>query len=229
VDIAKQNLDYATIKAPLAGRAGRRLVDPGNLIRQGRDQLVVINQIQPIKVRFSLSAEYLDEIKDFQSKDPLKVQAVIPGYDGPPEHGQLTFVNNQINPKTGMIDLEATFPNQKRALWPGQFVKTRLVLTEQKNLTIAPYRGVQKGPQGYYAFVVQDDQTVKTQPVKIGRRMDEEVVIESGLKPGQKVVVDGQLTLRNGSKIKEAKSSTDSKKGGSQSSSDVGGSSGGQG
>jgi membrane fusion protein, multidrug efflux system len=208
--IARQNLAYTQISSPLDGRAGKNLVDIGNLVIAENDALVVINQVQPITVRFSIPQEYLDEVKEYSAKDHLQVTVFIPSREAYPETGVLVFIDNTVNPVTGMIDLEATFENNNRYLWPGQFVEVELTLTVEKDAVQIPEKALEKGPQGYFVYQLQPDHTVKMTPVEKTRNHKGRVVIKSGLTGGETVITDGQLRLAPGSKVKILPSPDDS-------------------
>ncbi len=216
VAVAKQNLAYCYIHAPITGRTGKRLIDEGNLVQANRDELVVINQLEPILVRFAVPEEHLADIRHYSAAGPLTVFATPPGRKGERAAGKLTFIDNQVNPDTGMIALEATFDNRDRRLWPGQFVTVKLQLTVEKAAVMVPFRAVMNGPQGFYVWVVKGDDTVEIRPVAKGRRLGDEVVITKGLKAGEKVVVDGQLRLYPGAKIVPAPSPDDKKPAGAK-------------
>ena len=199
--IARQNLDYCSIKAPISGRTGNYLMDRGNLVESYSEPLVVINQIQPIKALFSAPQRTLADIARYSSQGVLKVQAFAPGREDRFEEGALTFINNQINRETGMIDLEATFENRSKRLWPGQFVKIRLLLTMEKNKIQIPYQAVERGPKSYFVFVYKEDGTVEVRDIVRGRRSGDYQIIESGLNGNERVVVDGQINLSPGAKV----------------------------
>jgi multidrug efflux system membrane fusion protein len=197
---ARLNLGYCFIKAPLTGKSGKILVDNFNIVNANQDVLVTIRQIQPVKVSFSLPGKFLDEIRDYNSRGPLEIQVFTLDSDKP-EIGGLSLVDNTINPRTGMIRLEGRLPNENLRLWPGQFVKVALKLTTTVHATLAPHMALNDGPEGKYAWVVKEDQTVEIRPVKISRRDGVMDVVSEGLRPGERVIVDGQLRLRPGAKV----------------------------
>ena len=200
--IAQQNLDYCTIAAPISGRTGDLLMDEGNLVKENDDQLIVLDQVEPIRVRFSVAQKYLPQVKQYRDLSLLKVEATIPGDANGPETGQLKFVDNQINPQTGMIDLLARFDNVNRRLWPGQFVSINLYLKVDHNVILVPKEAVQNGPKGLYVYVVKNGDAAEYRPVKQGRLSDHLAVINSGVKAGETVVIEGQIRLRPGAKVK---------------------------
>jgi multidrug efflux system membrane fusion protein len=200
LESARLNLAYCFIQSPLDGQSGERYIDNFNIVNANQDKLVTIKQTRPIKVKFSVPGKFLDQIKEHQSRSPLEVEVLILGSDKP-ETGSLTLIDNAINPRTGMITLEATCPNAGLRLWPGQFVRVNLKLTVTRNAILVPRRAVSDGPEGQYVWVVQSDQTVSMRPVKIERRWGDSEVVSEGLKRGETVVTDGQLTLQPGAKI----------------------------
>ena len=208
VENARLQLKYCFIYSPINGRTGYLQSDEGNLIKENADNpMVVINQIQPIYVSFSLPEEYLAEIKKYTSSGKVKVEVFTKREDHP-EEGTLTFIDNAIDISTGMIRLKATFPNKEKRLWPGQFVDAAMTLTIEPNAIIAPSQALQTGQTGQYVFVIKNDLSVEARPVLISRTIDGEAVVEKGLQPGEKVVTDGQLRLVPGAKV-EIKSSSE--------------------
>lgn len=202
IEDAKIKLEYSTIRSPINGRTGNLLVHQGNLVKANADTaMVTINQIQPIEVRFSVPEQYLPVIKKFTAAGKLKVKAVIPHDDGPPVEGELTFINNEVDRATGTIQLKGSFSNQDRRLWPGQFVNVALTLTVQANAVVAPSQAIQTGQQGAYVFVIKPDLIAESRPVAVGSSLDGMVVVEKGLKPGENVVIDGQLNLTPGALV----------------------------
>jgi membrane fusion protein, multidrug efflux system len=200
VDSAKIQLGYTTIRAPMDGRTGNLLVQAGNVLKSNEDSpLVVIAQIRPIYVSFGVPERELAGIKTYRERGTLKVEAVLDNASRSVV-GDVTFMNNTVDPTTGMIQLKATFPNADHALWPGQFVDVALTLTTENALVI-PTQAVQTGQKGAYVFVVKADSTVEARPVKVGRRMARELTIETGVAAGERVVTDGQLRLVPGARV----------------------------
>jgi multidrug efflux system membrane fusion protein len=206
IEAAQTQLDYTTIKAPLPGRAGLRLVDQGNIVHAATTTgLVVITQLQPIYVQFTLPQDQLQEVLQQMrtSKAPLKV--VAQGRDDQQQlgSGTLAFVDNQIDPSTGSVRLRATFPNENYALWPGQYVNVRLLLKTLPQVVTVPSTGVQRGPNGMYVYVVKPDSTVAMQPVSVEQMSDGTSVVDKGLAAGTRIVVAGQYRLQPGSRIQD--------------------------
>lgn len=197
---ARLQLAYTTIHAPIDGRTGNLLVQPGNVVKSGEDApLVVIAQVQPIHVSFSVPEHQLAAINTYRARGPLKVEAHVDGGKRTAA-GTLTFVNNTVDPTTGTIQLKATFPNRDNTLWPGQFVDVTLLLTTERAVVV-PAEAVQAGQQGSFVFVVKPDLTVEARPVKVGRRLPRQTIIDDGLKPGERIVTDGQLRLVPGARV----------------------------
>ena len=157
IENAKMNLSYCSIYSPLDGRTGSYQVYPGNIAKVNDTVLVVINQIHPIYVTFAVPEQYLAEVKEYQARGPLAVEAQIPNDPRPPALGQLTFIDNAVDTATGTIKMRATFPNPDNRLWPGQFVNVVMRLTVQPNATVVPSQSVQTGQMGKYLFVVKPD------------------------------------------------------------------------
>jgi membrane fusion protein, multidrug efflux system len=203
VENARVQLGYTTIRAPMDARAGNLLVRVGSAVKARDDtaQMLVLNQIQPIYASFSVPEQYLQDIKKFLAAGTLRVQASPRGQDDSPAVGELSFVNNTVDPGTGMIQLKATFPNREGTMWPGQFVNVMLTLTVEPDRVVIPSQAVQTGQQGQYVYVLRPDSTVESRPVTAGRKIGGEVVIEKGVSPGDKVVTDGHLRLVSGTRV----------------------------
>ncbi len=202
VENAKVQLQYATIRAPIAGRTGALMVHAGNLVR-ANDQapLVVINQVSPIYVSFGIPEALLPDLRRYMAQRELDVEAMPPNEEIAPAKGSISFVDNQVDQTTGTIRIKATFPNTNRRLWPGQFVNVRVRLDSDRDAIVVPSVAVQAGPEGKYVYVVKGDQTVEMRPVNVARTAGSETVIKDGVKAGETVVTDGQLRLVPGSKI----------------------------
>ena len=200
VETARLQLAYTGIRASMDGRTGNLLVQGGNVVKSNEDNpLVVIAQIRPIYVSFSVPEPHLTAIKKYRDAGALKVEAVLDG-GRRTIVGAVTFMNNTVDPTTGTIQLKATFPNADSALWPGQFVDVALTLTSEQAVLV-PTQAVQAGQQGSFVYVVKPDSTVESRPVKVGRRLPRELVIEQGVTAGERVVTDGQLRLVPGARV----------------------------
>jgi membrane fusion protein, multidrug efflux system len=202
-EAAQVNLDYCYVKSPIDGRTGVRLVDLGNVVHAAdQNGIVVITQLHPISVLFTLPEQNLQSIVTPKGTDPaLKVLALDRGNTATLDEGSLAVVDNEIDQTTGTIKLKATFPNADLKLWPGKFVNARLILKIQKNATVIPSSVVQRGPQGTYAYVIKPDKTVEMRPIKVGRTEANLALVDNGLKTGEQVVVDGQYKLQPGTRV----------------------------
>jgi len=195
VESARLQLSYCKIYAPTSGRTGALQVYPGNIVKQNDvPVLIVINQVTPIYIDFSIPEQYLGAVDTFMKRGRLGVQATPYG-DTKPETGYLTFIDNNVDTTTGTIKLKGTFENADHRLWPGQFSTVLLRLAEDENATVVPSQAVQTGQNGDIIWVVKTDKTVEQRSVKVGRTVGADSVILSGVRPGETVVTDGQLRL----------------------------------
>jgi multidrug efflux system membrane fusion protein len=208
LDNAKVQLSYCYIYSPVNGRVGVLLVNEGNLVRvNDATPLVVINQVNPMNVTFSVPEQHLADLKRRMAGGQLKVAASFPSDEGRPESGVLEFVDNAVDRATGTIKLKAVFANEQRRLWPGQFINVALTLTTQADAVVVPSEAVQVGQEGQHVFVIKPDKTVEVRPVTLGSTSEGEAVIANGLRPGEQIVREGQFLLGPGSRI-EIKNST---------------------
>ena len=206
VNFAQVQLGFTTITAPISGRVGARLVDPGNIVHAADTTgVVVINQIDPISVVFTLPDDAVqDTIHALDGKKPLQVQAFPRDGSKMLGAGTLTLLNNQIDTTTGTVQLKASFPNPQHNLWPGQFVNIRLILGERAKAVTLPEAAVQRSQAGVYVYVEDEEsKTVRSQPISLIQIQDGIAVIGGGITAGQRVVVDGQYKLKPGSKVAE--------------------------
>jgi multidrug efflux system membrane fusion protein len=198
---AKLQLEYCKIYSPIAGRTGALGVTPGNLVKQNDvPVLIVIDQVSPLYIDFSIPEQYLGAVKDVLGEGRLQVSATPYGATSS-EMGSLSFVDNTVDNTTGTIKLKATFPNGDHRLWPGQFATMTLRLAVQENATIVPSQAVQVGQAGDFVFVVAPDSSAEQRSVKVARTIGGDSVIAQGLKPGETVVTDGQMRLIPGIKV----------------------------
>lgn len=201
-ETAKLNVSFCSIYAPINGRTGAQLVYPGTVVKADDvPVLVVINQISPMYINFSVPQQYLGEIKKYMARERLAVQAT-PSDNSAPENGYLTFVNNTVDATTGTIQLNGTFQNSDLRLWPGEFVAVTLRLSQEANATVVPSQAVMTGQEGDYLFVVDPEMKVELRNVKVSLTEHGLSVITQGVKAGETVVTDGQVRLIAGSKIK---------------------------
>jgi multidrug efflux system membrane fusion protein len=201
IDSARTQLDYATITSPISGRTGIRLVDQGNIVHAtDTTGLVVVTQLQPISVIFTLPEDQLASVKATMASGPATILAM--SRDGKQQlaDGTLALVDNQIDQSTGTIRLKGTFANRDGALWPGEFVNIRLLASTAHNVVTIPSAALQRGPDGYYAYVVKPDGTVEMQPLEIGQIAAGTAIVDSGLSAGEQVVTSGQYRLQPGAR-----------------------------
>jgi membrane fusion protein, multidrug efflux system len=203
LETARLNLSYCTIRSPIDGRTGSLLVHPGNLIKNNDTSLVVINQVSPLYVDFSVPEQYLDQVKKSMAHGRIPVQVAIPNQAQSSFDGYLSFVNNTVDSGTGTVMLKGTFGNSGHRLWPGQFVNVSLILGKDTDVTAVPSEAVQTGQNGMYVYAVKPDMTVELRPVTVGITYQGFTVIQKGLSPGEKVIREGQLRLYPGAKIVE--------------------------
>jgi multidrug efflux system membrane fusion protein len=207
IDNAKLQIAYSHITAPISGRVGLRLVDMGNIVHANDTTgLLVITQLQPIAVIFSLPQDQLSQvIGKMHGAGPLPVEAYDRDNSTKVATGKLLTIDNQIDTTTGTYKLKAVFSNERDTLFPNQFVNVHLLVDTKRNVTIVPTTAIARGPQGTYVYQTQNDSTVKIQPVTVTLTSGNSVAVGSGLRPGDSVVIDGQDKLQDGSKI-EARS-----------------------
>jgi len=204
VAAAKLTVGYTDIYAPFAGRAGRILVQPGNLVKANdTNPLLVVNQVSPIFVNFAVPGVYVDRVRTAQAKGILQVQAQGEALKTP-QNGQLSFVDNAVDPATNTVKLRASFANAEESLWPGQFVNIALTLGTDANAIVVPETAVKAGPKGSYVFVVKPDKHAEQRAVVASRTVAGETVIEKGLDGSESVIVDGQSRVVDGGLVKIA-------------------------
>jgi multidrug efflux system membrane fusion protein len=209
----KLQLGYTEITSPMSGRAGAIAIKQGNLVKENDTMMVTILQTTPIYVSFSVPEQLLPEVRRYNGQRPLVVEAVAA--DNSTVQGKLEFIDNTVDTTTGTIKLKASFNNQARKLWPGQFVNVRAQLEVERGRVVVPARTVQSGPQGKYVWVMNSDETVAMRPVQVLRNYadsassSDQAVIGSGLKTGEMVISEGQMLLMPGTKVRvlKAKSS----------------------
>lgn len=201
IKTAELNLEYCTINSPIDGRTGTVMVKPGNLVKVADVPIVVINQVNPIYVNFTVPQQYWPDIKQDVDRRALRVAAAIPQDSGPPVMGTLTFVDNIVDTTTGTIHLRGTFENSRNRLWPGLYVNVLLTLSQQPNATIVPAHAVVSTQTASYVYVVKADDTVEQRTVVPNRTIENDTVIDKGVQPGEVIVTDGQINLVPGAKI----------------------------
>jgi multidrug efflux system membrane fusion protein len=202
IDNAKLNLAYTRITSPMDARVGLRLIDPGNLVHANdTNGMLVLTQMHPIAVLFTLPQEQLPEVLKHSRKGALVVEAYGSDDRTLLATGRLETVDNQIDPSTGTAKLKAVFSNREATLWPNQFVNIHMVLSTVRGAVVVPSAAVQRGPEGELAYVMGSDHKIVVQPIGVSFTQNNLAVISHGLKPGEQVVVEGQDKLQNGTLV----------------------------
>src|SRR5947209_4531173 len=208
VENARLNLDYCTIRSPINGRAGQRLVDLGNVVTANSGSLLVIQRLDPIYADFTITEKDLTAVQRNMASGTLKVEARMP--DGPdqPRDGKLTFLDNSVQDGTGTIKLRATISNNDRGFWPGRFANIRLILGTKQNAVLIPAEAPQMSAKGQFVYVIKQDSTADQRPVTVGQRQGDLVVVDKGVQSGDRVVITGQLGVTPGGKVNITQPST---------------------
>jgi len=201
VESAKLNLEYTSIRSPIDGRAGHRLVDLGNVVTANTTTLLTIERMDPIYADFTVTESDFTAVKRNSANHSLKVEIRLPDEADKPIAGQLTFLDNTVQAGSGTVLLRATAANGGHRLWPGQFVNVRLVLATLPKAVLVPAQATQDSSKGPFVYVIKDDSTAELRPVKLGQRQGDSIVIEKGLKAGERVVLNGQLGVMPGGKV----------------------------
>ncbi len=209
VDTARLNLDYCSIRSPIEGRAGQRLVDPGNIVIANETELLSIQRLDPIYADFTVTENDLTEVQQNMQRGTLKTEVRLPDDPDHPRDGELTFLDNSIQDGTGTVKLRATIPNTDRRFWPGRFVKVRLILSTQRGAILIAASAPQQSAKGPFVYVIKQDSTAELRPVSIGQQQGNFVVIQNGVKPGERVVINGQLGVTPGGKVRIEESLAD--------------------
>jgi multidrug efflux system membrane fusion protein len=199
---AQLDLEYCSIRSPIDGRAGQRLVDVGNVVKANEGVLLVIQRLDPLYADFTIAENNLSAVQRNMAGSLLRVEVRLPDDAGPPRLGELTFLDNAVQGSTGTLRLRATFPNEDHHFWPGRFVRVRLLLEVLKGAVLVPASATQLSATGPFVYVVGTDDTAELRPVVVGQRQGEHVVISSGLAAGERVVVEGQLGVTPGGKVR---------------------------
>ena len=210
IDSARLQLTYCRITAPISGRIGLRLVDPGNIVRASDPNgLIVITQLQPVTVIFPIPEDNLQQVlRRLKTGEGLVVEAYDRENKVKLATGSLLTIDNQIDTSTGTVKLKATFPNKQNELFPNQFVNARLLVDVSRDVMIVPSAAIQRGPQGTFVYVVKEDMTVNSRPVSVSVVQGDEASIQAGVSPGELVVTDGADRLREGAKVEPKNEST---------------------
>ena len=201
IENARAILGYASVVAPISGRTGMRMVDVGNLVRASDAGIVVITEVQPISVLFTLPQQDLPDINRAVAKRALKVEALETDSKNVLDTGQLEVIDNQVDQTTGTIRLKADFPNKDLQLWPGQFVNVRMLLDTLEQVVVVPTSAVQRGPEGTFVYVVGADNKASTRPISVGQQDETLAVITKGVAPSDVVVTTGFARLKDGAEV----------------------------
>lgn len=201
VESARLNLDYCTVRSPINGRAGQRLVDLGNVVTANTGSLLVIQRLDPIYADFTVAENNLTAVQQNMAQRTLKVEVWLPDEPDNARGGKLTFLDNTVQDGTGTVKLRATIGNSDRRFWPGRFASVRLILGTQQGAVLVPADAPQMSAKGRFVYVVKEDFTAELRPVTVGQRQGGLVVIEKGVKPGERVVVNGQVGVTPGGKV----------------------------
>ena len=202
VQTARINLDYCFIRSPIDGRAGQRLVDSGNVVTANRGELLTIQRLDPVYADFTVPENDLTAVQRNMARGSLQVEMQLPDEPGEPRVGTLTFLDNAVQDGTGTVKLRATIPNNDHRFWPGRFVKIRLVLDTLQQAVLVPAAAPQASAQGPFVYVVKQDSTAEQRTVTPGQRQGDLVVIREGVQPGERIVVNGQLGVTPGGKVR---------------------------
>ena len=202
IDSAKTQLDYTTISSPIPGRTGIRLVDPGNnLLAASNTGIVVVTQMQPISLIFTLPEEDLGDVADGMKNGTLVVQAMSRDDKTVLGTGTLTLIDNQIDQTTGTIKLKASFPNEDSKLWPGEFVNAKVLAQTKHNALTVPSAAIQRGPTGVFVYVVKPDETVEMRQIQVGEDVGGKTIVTAGLQAGERVTTSNEYRLQPGTKV----------------------------
>lgn len=193
VESARLNLEYATIRSPIDGRAGQRGVDAGNVVTANNGSLLVIQRLDPIYADFTVTETELSEVQRNMANRTLRVEVRLPGDDGKPREGKLTFIDNAVQEGTATVKLRATLSNSDRRFWPGRFANVRLILATRHDAVLVPAEASQMSAKGPFVYVIKEDLSADLRPVMLGQRHGERVVVTQGVRAGERVVVQGQL------------------------------------
>jgi multidrug efflux system membrane fusion protein len=202
LETARLNLEYTSIRAPIDGRTGQRLVDVGNVVNANDRSLVVIQRLDPIYADFTITESDLTTVQKNMAEGTLRVEIRLPDEPGVPRAGRLTFLDNAVQGSTGTVKLRATIPNADRRFWPGRFVNVRLILSTIPGAVLIPAAAPQMSANGTFVYVVKEDSTAELRPVSLGQRQGDLVIVNQGVRPGEQVVTVGQIGVTPGGKVR---------------------------
>jgi multidrug efflux system membrane fusion protein len=201
VQTARLNLEYCTIRSPINGRAGQRHVDVGNVVSANNGSLLVIQRLDPIYADFTITEKELTTVQRHMANRTLRVDVSLPDDQSPPREGKLTFLDNSVQEGTGTVKLRATLANSDRRFWPGRFARVRLILATRQQAVLVPADAPQMSAKGSFVYVIKEDSSAELRPVSLGQRQGDLIVVDQGVKAGERVVVQGQLGVTPGGKV----------------------------
>jgi multidrug efflux system membrane fusion protein len=205
LETAKLNLEYCYVHSPIDGRAGARLVDTGNVVQANSTPLLSIQRLDPIYANFTVTESDLPEVQKQMAQGKLKAVVRLPSdSDSQSRAGKVEFLDNSVQNGSGTVNLRATMTNLDRHFWPGQFVNVRLILETEKGAVLIPNQAAQISQKGPFVYVVKADDTAELRPITLGQRLGEDVVVQQGLAPNERIIVTGQMTVRPGTKVQVA-------------------------
>jgi multidrug efflux system membrane fusion protein len=203
LETAKLNLDYCYIHSPIDGRAGARMVDVGNVVQANATSLLLIQRLDPIYANFTITERNLPEVQKLMSGRALRASVRLPSdSESAARAGRVEFLDNAVQNGSGTVNLRATMSNSDHHFWPGQFVNVRLVLSTEKGAVLIPSQATEISQQGPFVYVVKADDTAEFRPVKLGQRQGDQVVVEAGVAPNERIVLAGQMMIRPGGKVR---------------------------
>ena len=208
VETARLNLEYTSIRSPIDGRAGQRMVDVGNVITVNNSQLLVIQRLDPIYAEFSIAESDLAVVQQNMGRGSLRAEVWLPDAPDAPRSGDLTFLDNSVQDATGTVKMRATVANGDRRFWPGRFVKVRLILGTVSGAVLIPAAAPQMSANGQFVYVVKEDSTAELRPVTLGQRQGNLVIVSNGLTAGERVITTGQIGVMPGGKVRVAEPPT---------------------
>jgi membrane fusion protein, multidrug efflux system len=201
VDSARLNVEYCTIRSPINGRAGQRVVDVGNVVSANTGSLLIIQRLDPIYADFTVTENELTAVQRNMANRSLRVEVRLPDDGAKPREGKLTFLDNAVQEGTGTVRLRATVANADRYFWPGRFARVRLILSTRRDAVLVPAEAPQLSAKGSFVYVIKKDSSAEQRPVKVGQRQGDLVVIDEGVNAGERVVVKGQVGVTPGGKV----------------------------
>jgi multidrug efflux system membrane fusion protein len=204
VETARLNLEYCTIRSPIDGRAGQRLVDLGNVVTPGNSPLLVIHRLDPIYADFTIPESDLTEVQRNMARRTLRAEVRLADERSKAREGKLTFLDNSVQEGTGTVKLRATVENKDRLFWPGRFARIRLILDTHRSAVLVPADAPQLSAKGSFVYVIKQDESAELRPVTLGQRHGDLIVIGEGVKEGERVVINGQLGVTPGGKVQVA-------------------------